>query len=166
MKVTINYSRMGNKTSLYTEGFVEDNGTRLKTFSVIPLEVSLPISEKWRREGLLSQSETIHSVTKYYFYNEHFDVLVFHDGEGNLLGYYCDIVTPLEKIGNEYFVTDLLLDLWVAPDLTTRELDWDEFEEAARSDLIPADLQEKARGTLENLRVEIAEGTFPSSYID
>ena len=166
MKIRINYSRIGDGISVYTENLVEDNGTRLKTFSVIPVEFGSPISEEWRQKGLIAQSQSIHSVTKYYFYTEYFDVLVFSDGNGELVGYYCDIVTPLEKIGNEYFLTDLFLDLWLTPDRTVWELDWDEFERAANAGLISTGLQEKARSTLKRLRDEIAKGTFPSAYID
>jgi protein associated with RNAse G/E len=166
MQVKINYARIGKETQVFHEGLVEDNGTRLKTFSIIPIEYRTPISEAWWRDGFVPHGQLIYSLGKNYFYNEHFDVLEPRDEAGNLLGYYCDIATPLQKIDGEYFLTDLFLDLWIAPGLTSfRELDWDEFEAAVASGLLSADLQEKALSTVNRLRAEIGQGLFPSAYI-
>lgn len=114
---------------------------------------------------MVPHSQLIYSIGKCYFYDEWFDVLEPCDEVGNLLGYYSDIVTPLQKIGDKYFITDLMLDLWIAPDGTVRELDWDEFEAASASGLIPATLQEKAVNAMQKLRAEVAQGIFPFAYI-
>jgi predicted RNA-binding protein associated with RNAse of E/G family len=82
-----------------------------------------------------------------------------------LLGYYSDIATPLRKVDGEYFLTDLMLDLWVFPDKTFREVDWDEFEDAVQNGLIAADLQEKALSTMNRLRAETGRGVFPLASI-
>ncbi len=166
MQVKINYARIGKETAIYTEGLVEDDGKRLRTFNIVPPEYQTPMSEGYWREGLIPPGQLIHSVAKYHFYNEHFDVLEFRDEDGILLGYYSDIATPLQKIDGEYFLTDLFLDLWIAPGLTAfRELDWDEFEAAIESGLLSADLQEKALSTMDRLRAEIRQGVFPLVYI-
>ncbi|MBI3242699.1 MAG: DUF402 domain-containing protein [Chloroflexi bacterium] len=166
MNVKINYARIGKETAIYTEGLLEDDGKRLRTFNIVPPEYQTPMSEGWWREGLISQGQLIYSVAKYHFYNEHFDVLELRDEAGDLLGYYSDIATPLQKIGDEYFLTDLMLDLWVFPDSTTfKELDWDEFEAAVQNGLLSDDQQEKALSTMNRLRAEIAQGIFPAAYI-
>jgi predicted RNA-binding protein associated with RNAse of E/G family len=82
-----------------------------------------------------------------------------------LLGYYCDIVTPLQKIGGDYYRTDLVLDLWVTPDLKLYELDWDEYEQVIEQGLMSIEQQEIARSTLERLKAEVATGRFPAEYI-
>ena len=95
MNVKINYARFNKETQIFTEGLIEDDGARLKTFSVIPVEYRTPISEAWWRAGLVPHSQLIYSFGKYYFYDEHFDILEPRDEAGNLLGYYSDIATPL-----------------------------------------------------------------------
>ncbi|MEK7783797.1 MAG: DUF402 domain-containing protein [Chloroflexota bacterium] len=166
MQVKINYARIGKASTVYTEGFIEDDGMRLRTFNIVPVEYRTAMSEGWWRDGLIPPGQLIYSVAKYHFYNEHFDILELRDEAGALLGYYSDIVTPLQKIDGEYFLTDLMLDLWVFPDSTAfKELDWDEFEAAVQNGLLSADLQEKALSTMNRLRAEIGQGIFPAAYI-
>ncbi len=164
-QVKIHFLRPGQPEVVYTEGLVGDDGRRLRTCSVVPAEFRLGWSERWRRQGLLEQGRTIHTVRKYHFYQETFDILEFRDEDGGLLGYYSDIVTPLRRVGREYYLTDLFLDLWLAPDGAVRELDWDEFEAAANAGLISPEQQQTARRTLDRLKQEIAAGHFPGVYI-
>jgi len=165
-QVRIYYYRISGGCTLYTDGLIDDDGRRLKTFMVISEEERVKSSQKWWNWGLIPDSKLVYSVTKYFFYNEFFDILALHDKRGNLLGYYCDIVTPLEKAGNEYFITDLVLDLWISPELTARELDWPEFEDYVARGMISPTLQENARNTIKRLIAEVKNGKFPCDYLD
>ena len=51
------------------------------------------------------------------------------------------------------------------PDGRTVELDWDEFEQAARASLISADEQQAAVAALRKMVEETKAGIFPSRYI-
>ena len=164
-QITIHLARIGNPTRSYTEGFVEDDGIRLKSFSLVPTEVSERLSEKFRQYGWFQPGAKLGSVSKYHFYLEYFSILEYRDRNSQLLGYYCDIVTPLQREGDEYFLTDLILDLWVFPNLDFQELDRDEFEEAGTTGLLSPEFHLKALQTLERLKHEIVVGKFPSAYL-
>lgn len=134
MKVQIHTARIGKPTRTYQEELIEATEFRLKTSVIIPIEISQPLSEDWQRDGLLGPADWIDSITKYYFLNDYLGILAFHDGAERLLGYYCHIVTPLQKIGDNYHRTDLVLDLWITPGFKLYELDWDEYEQVVRQD--------------------------------
>jgi predicted RNA-binding protein associated with RNAse of E/G family len=92
-------------------------------------------------------------------------VLAFYDLNGELAGYYSDIVTPLRKVGAEYFLTDLFLDFWLAPGQPPRALDLDEFEAGVAQGLMAEDDVVHARETFARLQNEIQAGIFPNRYI-
>jgi len=121
--------------------------------------------QKFSRKGWLSPGQPVHAVAKYHFYNEYFNIVEYQDASGKALGYYCDIVTPLHRSRDEYFLTDLILDLWISPDLQVVELDRDEFEAAVAQSMLPPALERHARMTISQLRSEIAEGRFPARYL-
>ncbi len=138
---------------------------RLKTRTVLPPDVGAQLSQRYRRNGLIAPEQSVHSLSKNHFYDEYFSVMELRGGANDLLGYYCDITTPLKKTDGEYFISDLFLDLWIAPDGSTRELDWDELEDAFRRGLISSELKDKAAATFERLKAETAEGVFPAKYV-
>lgn len=70
-------------------------------------------------------------------------------------------MTPLQRKGDEYFLTDLILDLWIFPD----DLDRDEFEKAVSSGLFPSSFEGDTRATLSGLKAEIEQGVFPKRYL-
>ena len=164
-QVTIHLARLGKPERAYQEGFVEDDGIRLKTFSIVPASTGLHLSEKFHHQGWLLSGQSIVSVAKYLFYNEYFTIVEYQDRTRKALGYYCDIVTPLQRSGDEYFLTDLILDLWISPDLQVIELDRDEFEAAISSGLFPLIHEEAALAALDRLKSEVENGVFPARYL-
>ena len=164
-QVTIHLARIGKPERFYQEGFVYDDGFRLKTCSVVPESVGLHLSEKFFKQGWFDKGQLIYSVSKFHFYNEFFSIVEYQDKAGKVLGYYCDIVTPIQKKGNEYFLTDLILDLWVFPDLRAVEVDRDEFELAVSSGLFPSNFEKDTLTTFGRLKSEIERGIFPKYYL-
>lgn len=164
-QVTIHLSRLGKPERSYREGFVDDNEIRLKTYSIVPEPVDVYLSDKFQRQGWISAGQRIHSVSKVHFYDEFFSIVEYHDPAGRVLGYYCDIVTPLRRDGDEYFLTDLILDLWVSPGGHATEVDRDEFEAALASGMFPPQLEGDALVTLARLKAEVEEGIFPAGYL-
>jgi predicted RNA-binding protein associated with RNAse of E/G family len=158
--ITIHLARIGKSTRSFTEGFVQDDGTRLTTFTIVPPDVRASLSAHFRAEGRFAPDQFIATVTKHLFYNEYFSIVEFRDEAGEVLGYYCDIVTPLARVGEAYCQTDLLLDLWVSPGGDYQVLDEDEFEEAVEEGLLSDELRVKAVGALERLKDAIAGGRF------
>jgi predicted RNA-binding protein associated with RNAse of E/G family len=164
-KVTIHLARIGKPERSYQEGFVVDDGIRLKTYSVVPKSVSLHLSEEFCKQGWLLEDQLINSVSKYHFYKEFFSIVEYQDTANKVLGYYCDIVTPIQKRGDEYFLIDLILDLWIFPDYRVVELDRDEFETAISSGLFPLSFEKDTLSTFSRLKSEIKKGIFPRYYL-
>lgn len=164
--VIIHLARLGKPERAYREGLLADDGVRMKTYTIISEAVSLHLSEKFHLAGRLDLGARIISISKHHFYQEWFSIIEYRDQAGQLLGYYCDIVTPLRKEGGEYYLTDLILDLWIAPDLQFEELDRDEFEAGITSGLITPQLARTAHHTVERLKNEIRLGLFPAAYLN
>ncbi len=165
MQVQIHTARIGKPVRVFQEELIELTEFRLKTFVPLPVEISEPLSKDWQRMELLRPADWISSITKYYFFNDYLGILAFHDVAERLLGYYCDIVTPLQKVGDDYHRTDLVLDLCITLGLDLYELDWDEYEEVIDQGLMTVEQQELARSTLVRLKAEVASGLFPTKYI-
>ena len=164
-QVTIHWSRIGKPERSYQEGLVDNDGFHLKTFSLVPESVGWHLSEKFCKQGWLFPGQLIHSVSKYHFYAEFFNIVEYQDRAEKDLGYYCDVVTPLKRKGDEYFLTDLILDLWIFPDYRVIELDREEFEKAVSSRLFPSSFEGATRATLSRLKSEIEQGIFPKRYL-
>jgi predicted RNA-binding protein associated with RNAse of E/G family len=165
LDVRVNYRRLTRGLSVYVEGLVADDGRRLTTYSIVPEAARLNLAEGFWRQQLLPSGTLLSAVRKHYFYSEYFDVLAFYGLDGELAGTYCDIVTPLQKVGAEYFITDLFLDLWLAPGQPPRVLDLDEFDAAVAQGLIAEADVVRARETLARLQDEFQAGIFPDRYI-
>jgi hypothetical protein len=80
--------------------------------------------------------------------------------DGDHLGYYVDVDTPIRKDNGEYYLTDLFLDLWVFPNGRYFELDRDEFEKSLKSRLITHYQLRKANQVIEMLKCRIVNGDF------
>ena len=166
MKATIHFSRIGKPDAIYTEGLVRDNGLRLDTCTVLPPEAAAVWSRSaWQAYGILSSGQVVHTIRKHHFYHEWFGIVELIDSSDILLGYYCDVLMPLRKVDGEYYLQDLLLDLWVFPDGSYVEMDWDELEEASRLGQISCELRQKAEETLQRIVAETRAGIFPTQYL-
>jgi len=72
-----------------------------------------------------------------YLIDQGFKISRFYDHSGNFMHWYCDIIdSEYDSISNTYVFTDLLVDVELHPDGTTRILDLDELSEAVSSGLI------------------------------
>lgn len=164
--VFIHFIRPGKSETIFTEGLVNENERFLHTISHISRDVGIQWSRTvWQPNGMLTEDQVIATVRKHLFFHEWFAIMQLFDAGDQLLGTYCDMLTPLEKRGKEYFLTDLFLDLWVAPDGRFKELDWDEYAEAIDQGLMDALQQEMAEKTLRHLAEEIRQGRFPQEYL-
>ena len=99
------------------------------------------------------------------FKHRPFDVGRFYRPDGTWTGYYVDVLEPVQWTGSDPTtlepITDLFLDLWIAPDGRYVILDEDEFEEAiSRGSLTPEQIGH-ARRVLQELTAATARGAFP-----
>ena len=144
---------------------MEDDGQCLKTYTIIPELFSLPWSEEWQHEGKIPNGRVIGSVRKYLFYNQYFAIMEVRDTLDDLLGFYVDLSTPVRKVEGEYYLTDLILDLWIFPDQTYQILDEDEWRQAIQASLVTKATQERVQQTVLWLEKEIHADRFPRQYI-
>jgi predicted RNA-binding protein associated with RNAse of E/G family len=163
--VAIHYHRPGKPLTVYTEDLVSDNGICLRTTKTLPPEIGERLSHSMQKDGLIGPEQRVLTVNKVYFYNENFNLLEFRDTNGNLLGHYSDIGTPLCQVDGGYTMTDWFLDLWLTPNGQALELDWDEFNAALAAGLLSADEATQARITIERLKTEITSGIYPGRYL-
>lgn len=166
MNATIHYIRPGKGLSLYVEDFVSEDETCLRTFKSLPPDIVERLSAALQRDGLIGPGQRVQTIAKVYFFDRPFNLLEFRDTEGILLGHYSDIGEPAtRRADGDYEMVDLFLDIWLAPDGTLLELDWDELEEAIQHNVINAGQAQVARAAMQRLKDEVAAGIYPAQYL-
>lgn len=101
-----------------------------------------------------------HSL-EYYWLDLWYNVFRFSQPNGDLRNYYCNINRPPTFDGETLSYVDLDLDILVAPDLSYRILDVEDFERNAEEYSYPAELQANARNALDEVVNLIETRQFP-----
>jgi len=99
--------------------------------------------------------------TEYYWLDRWYNVFRFSDSSGQLKSFYCNINEPPSFDGHVLSYIDLDIDVLVAPDLTYKILDLDDFEANAKAYAYPDDVQANAHGALKELTRLIDLRAFP-----
>jgi len=103
------------------------------------------------------------------FKSRPFDVGRVYRPDGAWMGYYVDVLEPVQWVGSDPTtlepIVDLFLDLWIAPDGRYEVLDEDEFEEAATSGKLTNDQIIHARKVLRDLVEATERGEFPPAAV-
>jgi protein associated with RNAse G/E len=99
--------------------------------------------------------------TEYYWLDRWYNVFRFSDAERKLQNFYCNINQPPAFDGQVLSYVDLDIDVLVAPDLTFKILDVEDFEENAKRYGYPDDVQQNARRALTELIEMIEARAFP-----
>jgi len=98
-----------------------------------------------------------------------FDVGRVYRPDGTWTGYYVDILEPVYWEGSDpntlQPLTDLFLDIWIAPDRNYMILDEDEFEEAVRLGHITPPQTSHARNVLQELVEATERKDFPPTLV-
>lgn len=117
------------------------------------------IVTKW---NTLRPKKTLDHGLSCYFLNDGIKVSKFYDHEGNLISWYCDIVShTYNEETDTYIFTDLLADVIIYPDGFVKVVDLDELADACEQHLItPEELQLSLR-QLDKLLSTIYRGDFP-----
>jgi hypothetical protein len=129
--------------------------------------------EMWKFVGIF-QEEIKHPLLgvirpntvsyEFYWKNRWFNVFRFHEPEGELRNFYCNVNLPPVLKENILTYVDLDIDVLVAPDFVYQILDMDEFEENARKHQYPAETIKKAEASLNELIRMIEGREFPFNY--
>ena len=99
--------------------------------------------------------------TEYYWLDRWYNVFRFSDAQRQLQNFYCNLNQPPVFDGRVLSYIDLDIDVLVAPDLTYRILDVEDFEENARRYGYPDDVQTSARQALTEVIELIESRAFP-----
>jgi len=99
--------------------------------------------------------------TEFYWLDRWYNVFRFSDSDRGLKNYYCNVNQPPSFDGRVLSYIDLDIDVLVAPDLTYKILDVDDFEENARRYAYPDDVQANARRAVDELTGLIESRAFP-----
>lgn len=146
-----------NTPVLYRKRLIPDECILLKDDEVLSCNEKMIIT-RW---NTLRPKKDLHHGLSCYFLDKGVKVSKFYDAAGNLLCWYCDIVTyTYETAANTYVFTDLLADVIVYPDATVQVVDLDELACAMESNLLSADLVAAGLRQLDWLLRQIYSGTF------
>ena len=107
---------------------------------------------------------TIASGTRsleYYWLDRWYNVFRFAQPDGELRNYYCNVNVPPTLADDVLSYVDLDLDILVAPDLSYRILDAEDFERNIEVYGYPAEAQANARKALRELVQLIETRSFP-----
>jgi predicted RNA-binding protein associated with RNAse of E/G family len=103
------------------------------------------------------------------FKNRSFDVGRVYRPDRTWMGYYVDILEPVRWKASDPStlepITDLFLDLWIAPDGKYMVLDEDEFEEAVNLGDLTSKQADRARSALQELVIATERGEFPPAVV-
>ena len=101
---------------------------------------------------------------EYYWKDKWFNIFRFHEPEGDLRNYYCNINKPPTFENRSLNYIDLDIDVLVWPDFSFEVLDLDEFERNSKQFTYDDELRNKVNQSLNELRRLIREKGFPFNY--
>ena len=109
----------------------------------------------------LKPKKTLHHGYSCYFMERGYKVSKFYDHSGELISWYCDIVsTDYNEEQDTYVFTDLLVDVIVYPTGFVRVVDLDEMADALRDGMLTQQETETALRHLDKLLGVIYSGHF------
>lgn len=101
---------------------------------------------------------------EYYWKNRWYNVFRFHEPEGELRNFYCNVNMPPILRENVLSYIDLDIDVLVAPDFSYQILDLDEFEANAAKHEYESETIIKAHESLGELIALIENRRFPFDF--
>ncbi len=103
------------------------------------------------------------------FKNRSFDAGRVYRPDRTWMGYYVDVLEPVQWKGSDPStlepITDLFLDLWIAPDGNYMVLDEDELEDAVNRGYLTSKQADHARSVLQELVMATQRGEFPPPVV-
>lgn len=122
-----------NKLSLYRRRLIPNECILLENDEILRLEENLIIT-RWNT--IRPKKDLSHGLSAF-FLDKGVKVSKFIDHDGNLICWYCDIIThEFDRENNACVIIDLLADVLVYPDGSVKVVDLDELAQAAEQKLI------------------------------
>jgi len=154
--ITINSLKF-NKTVYrsWKADLIEEKNSLLTFIGEFEDEIKHPILGVIRR-GTISY--------EYYWLDRWYNVFRFHEPDGELRNFYCNINMPPKFENGILDYIDLDIDLFVLKDFSYQILDLEEFEENARKYSYSDELRKKVRESLSEVISLINKREFPFDY--
>lgn len=153
-EIVLRYERPGKGTSLIRERVVLDRPDVKVLVGTFSSRDDLVIGDrKVLEEGA--------RMEWFVFPGAWHDIARFHLADGSFTGWYTNLCTPVSMDGDDWSVTDLFLDHWKPVSGPSQWLDQDEFEEAAASGVLGADLVRAAREERARISAALAGSAWP-----
>lgn len=111
--------------------------------------------------GIIQRGTTSY---EYFWKDKFFNIFRFHEPEGNLKFFYCNIIMPPKFENNVLDYIDLDLDILVNKNLSYEILDKEEFEVNAIRFEYSNELKTKINETIEQIFEMIRQRQFPFDY--
>ena len=100
---------------------------------------------------------------EYYWLDRWYNIFRFHEPDGELRSFYCNVSLPPTYENGVLDYVDLDIDVLVWKDFSLVVLDLDEFAENAEKYRYPTEVFDKAKESLAELKVMIEKKLFPFS---
>ncbi len=166
MKIHIQYHRPPDRTELFVQTLIHDDG-RVKVTFARGLQLDAPLV----LDGQVALEDGSDAVW-FTFPGAWHDIGRFYTAEGRFTGIYANILTPcVFEPGGTWLTTDLFLDLWLPAaelggPLRPRILDADELDRAEASGWVESPLAERARKEVRSLEREARAGRWPPAPVE
>lgn len=146
-----------SEVKLYRKRIIPEECILLENDEILHIDREIIIT-KW---NTIRPKKTLHHGYSCYFLERGFKVSKFYDHSGNLISWYCDIVShTFDPSTNTYVFTDLLVDVIVYPDGFVRVVDLNELADAFRDRLITQEQLQLALRRTDKLLSLIYKGAF------
>lgn len=158
---------MQNKNKSVTINSRKFDGTIHKTWTANLIEqkdILLTFVGKFEKEVNHKQLGLIRRGTisyEFYWLDGWFNVFRFHERDGSLRNFYCNINMPPKFKDNVLDYVDLDIDVLVLKDFSIQILDTDEFEENIRKYSYSEEIKNKTNESLKKILDLIEKRDFP-----
>lgn len=158
-RVRIHYRRPPDHLKIYHQRVVLERDDVIVTISD-PLELSEPLLVGGK-PGLEHGSRAVWFT----FPGVWHDIGRFHLADGTFTGIYANILTPPRLEGEDWYTTDLWLDVWLRPGLPAQLLDEDEFAEGVAKGFIDSATADRARHEAEDILALAETDAWPPAVV-
>jgi protein associated with RNAse G/E len=154
--ITINSRKFdGTIHKIWTADLIEEKDALLTFIGRFDKEVN------HRQLGLIRRGTVSY---EFYWLNGWFNVFRFHESDGSLRNFYCNINMPPEFKNSVLDYVDLDIDVLVWRDFSVQILDTDEFEENSLKYGYSKEIKNKTNESLDKILNLIKKRDFPFDF--
>lgn len=102
---------------------------------------------------------------EYYWLDRWYNVFRFHESDGTLRNYYCNITMPPTFNDGGLDYVDLDIDFVIWPDGSVIELDREEYDENAAKFAFPQSIKDSVDNAISELKVLVARHELPEQMM-